>query len=492
MLGDAPQRAICLAIQEPSTRETVRQLELHQSAADLVEIRADSIRDLDVAALLAACEKPVIWTCRASWEGGHFEGPERRRLEVLEAGARAGATYVDVEGASEFAAGAAALLAPAKVIVSRHCFDPGLPELPALFSELESIPGDVFKVAVTPASDEQLLQLLDEMPALLSRGNRVLIGLGERSKPARLLGALWGNCWTYASAAAGRETGSGQLTLTELREEYRLQEVPADCFFCAVVGNPVSHSLSPKLHNFWFLEKGLPGFYFALELEQFDTLVVRDRCWPLRGLSVTIPHKVAALQACDFVEDSARQAGAVNTMHYRDGGWWGSNTDVEGFLTPLRARIPDLKDQNVTLLGAGGAARAAALALGDSGCRLHIYNRNVERAGQLAADLGGESCRWDKLDEASGRVLVNATAIGMRGEEPPLRLRPGQFEVVYDMVYNRRPTPLLQQARQLGMKVIGGEEMFVEQAARQFERWTDSPLSESERRAGFERIFGDV
>lgn len=491
-MSNKQQRAICVAIQEKSTRETLDRLRSIQERANLVEIRADGIEDLDAAAILQDCRRPCIWTCRAEWEGGRFKGSERERWDVLERGARLGASYVDVEFRADFATEARRRLAPARVILSRHLFEEGLPDLGRLFEKLSAVAADIYKVAVTPAGTEELLRLLDEMPQLLVPKNRILIGMGQHAQPARLLGALWGNCWIYASADAGRETGPGQLSLGELDDDYRLAEVPDNFFLCALVGDPVSHSLSPRLHNYWFREKGIAGFYVAIQAGRFEPIVSRARKWPLRGLSVTVPHKIAAFKACAKVDPCAGRAGAVNTLVRQESEWWGFNSDIEGFLHPLKARVSCLKGRNVALVGAGGAARAVLAALADEGCHIEIFNRSVSKGLDLAREFGARAAPLESLRSKSAAILVNASSVGMQGESLPVALRPKQFELVYDLVYNRRPTPLLRQARELGMVTIGGEEMFVGQAARQFELWTGVPLSADDRRDGFERLFGSV
>jgi shikimate dehydrogenase len=245
-----------------------------------------------------------------------------------------------------------------------------------------------------------------------------------------------------------------------------------------VLGWPVSHSRSPRLHGHWLDTLGIDGAYLPLPVhpDRFATAVPALADLGFRGANVTIPHKQAAFAVCDVVDATARRAGAVNTLVFRDGRIEGSNTDGFGFLESVRNAAPGWQpaDGPAVLLGAGGAARAVAAALLDSGCpRVTLVNRSRARAEALARDLGGPIGTADAAPLADAAVLVNTTALGMQGQPPlVLDLTPlPAGAVVVDIVYVPLETPLLVQARARGLRAVDGLGMLLHQARPGFEAW---------------------
>jgi len=245
-----------------------------------------------------------------------------------------------------------------------------------------------------------------------------------------------------------------------------------------VLGWPVAHSRSPRLHGLWLRRHGIDGAYLPLPVrpERFADAVRALADLGFRGANVTIPHKEAAFAVCDHVADSARRAGAVNTLVFRDGRIEGSNTDGFGFLENLRAGAPDWRPESgpAVLLGAGGAARAIAAALLDAGCpRLTLVNRTPARAEALARALGGPVAVADRPPLEDAALLVNTTSLGMAGH-PALEidLSPLPAEaVVADIVYVPLETGLLAAARARGLRAVDGLGMLLHQARPGFEAW---------------------
>ncbi|MES2712624.1 MAG: shikimate dehydrogenase [Pseudomonadota bacterium] len=258
-----------------------------------------------------------------------------------------------------------------------------------------------------------------------------------------------------------------------------------------VLGNPVAHSRSPRLHGFWLQRHGIDGAYVPLPVlpENFARAVRGLADCGFRGANVTIPHKLAAFEVCDSVDATARRAGAVNTLVFDQGRILGSNTDGFGFLESIREQAPGwaATDGPAVLLGAGGAARAVAAALLDAGCpRLTLVNRTVARAEALARDLGGpvEVATTAPLDGAA--LLVNTTSLGMAGHgalDIDLAALPGHA-VVADIVYVPLETPLLAQARARGLRGVDGLGMLLHQARPGFAAWFGvEPQVDAELRA---------
>ncbi|MEK6200818.1 MAG: shikimate dehydrogenase [Desulfobulbaceae bacterium] len=245
-----------------------------------------------------------------------------------------------------------------------------------------------------------------------------------------------------------------------------------------IIGNPVSHSLSPAMHNGAFAELGENSVYLPFPLQDLEVGVAGLKAIGVKGLSVTIPYKEAVIPLLDVIEDVARKIGAVNTIVIKDVGGkkhlCGSNTDWLGANRALSEKV-SLRGTQVVLLGAGGSARAIGFGLQQEGAHVVLCSRTETRGRALAADLG---CLWHPLDEADslqGDILINATSVGM---QPEVQLSPvpqtilSRFQVVMDIVYAPLETRLLRQAKGAGCQVINGLEMLLYQGVAQFELWT--------------------
>jgi shikimate dehydrogenase len=256
-----------------------------------------------------------------------------------------------------------------------------------------------------------------------------------------------------------------------------------------ITGWPVGHSRSPRLHGFWLERHGIDGAYVPLRIEpaHFPTAIRGLMRSGFAGVNVTIPHKVAAFAISDTVEDSARRAGAVNTLVFENGRIKGSNTDGWGFLENLRSSGVDPVAGPALILGAGGSTRAIAAALLDFGVNVTIANRTRARAEQLAAELPGLAViDWDFRGIAlpDHALLVNTTSLGMAGHAP-LQIdldRAADGLTVADIVYVPLETPLLAAARARRIRCVDGLGMLLYQAVPGFRTWfgvdptVDDPL----------------
>ncbi len=266
-------------------------------------------------------------------------------------------------------------------------------------------------------------------------------------------------------------------------------DINAHTQFCGLIGNPVEHSLSPAIHNAAFQKLGLNFVYLAFRVEAIgDAIKGLRSLGNFRGASVTIPHKVSAVPFLDSLEPTARHIGAINTIVAEGGVLKGYNTDAIGAVRALRESDVTLKGRQVVMLGSGGAARAIAFALGaETGIdRLTILGIDEQERTVLVRDLrlkAGMAVQESLLDESMLRkvlpdthVLIHCTPIGMspkvhQTSVPATLLHPGL--TVMDIVYNPRDTQLLKDAKVAGCRVIPGLEMFLYQAAAQFELWTN-------------------
>lgn len=253
----------------------------------------------------------------------------------------------------------------------------------------------------------------------------------------------------------------------------------------AVIGHPVAHSLSPRMHTANFRALGLEAEYGAVDVEpgEVPAALARFRSEGYRGINVTVPHKLAAKECMTRLDATAIRAGAVNTVRFEaDGTTTGFNTDMAGFLQPLQERDFPFATTKVLLVGCGGAARAVAAACLDIGCsELVIANRTAAKAVALAEELGDHRVSTMALDEllanfdfASAALIVNATTVGLKREDPsvlPARcFHAGQL--VYDLIPVARETATCRVARESGSEAINGLGMLAAQAAESFRIWT--------------------
>ena len=463
--SDRPKPLVCATVTGATTAE-LRANRDRVAGADLVEFRLDFVDRPDVDGALAGRTKPVVVTCRPEWEGGRFAGSERERLGLLGAALRAGAEFVDVEWRSEFQP----LLrrhGGDRIVISSHDFEGISDDIGERFRAMRATGAAVVKVAATTRSLCDTLAL-----AALGRGDsagrRVVIGMGPAGVPSRVLAGRFGSCWTYA----GEGVAPGQIDLARLHEEYRIPAITSRTAIYGVVGSPVVHSLSPAMHNAGLRAAGIDAVYLPLEARDVDDFVQFASAIPLRGVSVTAPFKEALAALVTDADPVARQVGAINTVRCGDTGWHGLNTDVPGFLETLLGRIR-LPGARAAVLGAGGAARAVAVALAGAGATVAICARDAAKGaatgaavGVTAGDFPPPAGSWD--------LLVNTTPAGTWPDVEGTPLPDGPFtgRIVYDLVYNPATTRFLADAAAAGCETIGGLEMLVAQAVRQFAWWT--------------------
>ncbi len=248
-----------------------------------------------------------------------------------------------------------------------------------------------------------------------------------------------------------------------------------------VIGSPIEQSLSPVLHNFGFQSHNLPYVYFKWEIpkHKIAELIVSVKTLKIGGLSVTIPLKEIIIPYLDELTEDARLVGAVNHIFWKEDRLIGNNTDVYGFITPIK----DLSIESAVVLGTGGAALSAIVGLLRLGVeQIYVVGRNEERLSLLKKRFKIKKIvKWESRIEISADMLINATPIGMKGKMvnqspyPVDKLK--NFRYVYDIVYNPEETILIQGAKRQGLKTISGIYMFVYQGLKQFEIWTNKQIA---------------
>lgn len=241
-----------------------------------------------------------------------------------------------------------------------------------------------------------------------------------------------------------------------------------------IMGKPVSHSLSPAIHNAAFQALGLNGVYVPFEVSNAARALDGFRAIGVRGVSVTIPYKEAVIDYLDTIDPVARKIGAVNTLVIENSLIRGYNTDWTGANQALET-IVNLPASRILLLGAGGSARAIGFGLIKRGATVIIANRTLAKGRALAGDLNCECCPIEEISTVTADALVNATSAGMTPDIDRTPVRKDILEkipAVMDIVYSPAETRLLKEAKQVGCKTVGGIYMLLFQGVAQFELWT--------------------
>lgn len=474
---------ICVSLAR--TRHKMFTLEhqaLAQRGAELVELRVDWLqRDPDIKRLLDGRPTPVVFTCRRPQDGGRWAGTEEQRQTLLRAAILAGVEYVDIEWD---VATKIRRYGKTKRIISHHNFDETPDHIESIYAEMLELDADIVKVvtmANSPRDCIRLLQLVKD-----ARKPTIAFCMGEFGLLSRVLCGRYGAPFTYATFSKDREIAPGQLSFDEMKSLYRYDRIGPQTQVFGVLGDPIAQSLSPLLHNAAMDAAGYDGVYLPIRVppDQFSA-TVDDFDWlGIRGYSVTIPHKEAALTKAEQCDEIVRLIGAANTLVKRDSVWHADNTDYAAALDSLQTGFREgeiLDGKRVLLLGAGGAARAIALGIVRLGGALVIASRTTERAKKLSAELGCRFVTWENRGSELVDILINCTPVGMHPnvDESPFQAHWMREEMlVFDTVYNPEQTLLLKHARERNCRTVSGQEMFVRQAAAQFQAFTgiDAPL----------------
>lgn len=496
--------------------------------ADLVEYRIDQFADdaEQVASLVAQSPLPCIVTCRPAWEGGHYDGDEQQRISMIEHVGMAShaPAYFDVELAAYSSSKnlrqkvnlvvdheKQVRSVQAGLILSSHDFTQRPADLSKKVRAMaEEAACRVIKVAWRARS---LRDNLEAFEIIESRYKpTIALCMGEEGLMSRVLAKKFGAVLTFVALEDGAGTAPGQPTVDEIKKLYRWDSINAATRVYGVIGHPVSHSMSPAIHNAGFDAADFNGVYLPLPIapsyEAFKATVgsmLEHKSLHFRGASVTIPHKENLLRFVKemggTIDPLAETIGAANTLVVDDDGSLAAlNTDYDGALDAVCDSLDitreGFKGMQVAVIGAGGAARAIVAGFAHYGANVTIYNRTQSKAKDLADDVANRenmpvsAAPLDDLANADAAVFINCTPIGMHPKVDASPLGDGKLPssfgpgtVVFDTIYNPIETLLLRQAREAGCLTIAGTAMFTRQGAAQFVRWTGkaAPLDVFER-----------
>jgi 3-dehydroquinate dehydratase / shikimate dehydrogenase len=485
---------VCLSLTAKTLAEDLVVLEGYRGKIDLVELRADlldpseafGIRDFPTRAGL-----PCILAVRRKCDGGVFVDGEGQRLVLLAkaiAYARpdqsANYAYVDLE--CDFHVPAieeACHTFGTRIIRSKHEIS-GMPaDLGAAWAELAPEPGEIPKLAVTPKSASDFARLFT-WASSLPPGERIIVGMGEYGMPSRVLAERIGTCIAYTSALGAGLPGAapGHLDPIVLEETYRFRELDGHTAFYALGGGAnILSSKTPQLHNAAFKAADMNAVYVPIPSTDVDGFLDALEATEARGAAVAVPLKEAICARLARRSPEVVDIGACNTMVREEGGWTGYNTDAEGFQRSLAEFLgrSDLRGLHVTLVGAGGVAKAIAHVLADLGAEAVILNRTVSKARALAHRYGFAygpcTAHSTELVAENADLIIQATSVGMEGERMGDPLDWYEFtgrEAVFDLIYRPERSPLLERAEASGCKATNGWKMLRYQSAAQFELWT--------------------
>jgi 3-dehydroquinate dehydratase/shikimate dehydrogenase len=482
---------ICVPIIETRPQEALAAITEAQEIADAIELRLDCLSVESLPQLVAKLpsflphvSKPLIFTFRPREQGGMQDLTLRERRdfwqslpgEIIDAMAFAD---FELDLAESFAADSP--ISWNKVICSYHNFKETPANLSEIYERIALTPAAVIKIATQANRISDCLRIFELIERRAPERPVIALGMGMPGVMTRILALSRGAMLTFGALRPGSESASGQPTVYELRGLYRVERLSRESEIFGVIGKPIGHSRSPHMHNAALAALNRDGVYLPFEVDDLEEFIrdfvrpqTRKLDWRLRGLSVTIPHKLAIIPHLNFIDATAQRIGAVNTVVVEGDQLHGYNTDAIGAMKPLDELI-DVKKAKVAVIGAGGAARAICYGLIERHANVTVYARDPGKARLIARDFSVETA---SIDDFNGQadVLINCTPIGMRGHSEGLSpvkaasLR--GVRLVYDLVYNPQETALLRQARDAGCQMLGGLAMLVGQAEEQFRLWT--------------------
>lgn len=468
------------------TRHKMIQIEIVEAAkrgARMIEVRLDFLAKApDFKRLLA--EKPcaLVATVRRQQDGGRWTAGEDQRRILLRQAIVAGFDWVDLE---TDAADDIRRFKNVKRIVSYHNLREVPADLEKIYEKMCNQDPDVVKIAVSaqrPSDNLRVLELVKN-----AKKSTVAFCLGDIGFPSRILAGKYGAPFAYAAFNKERTIALGIPSFDEMRRVYQYQRISPNTAVYGVIGDPIGHSLSPAIHNAAFRQLGIDAVYLPFRvprgelktfLEQYDRI-------PIRGYSVTIPHKETALALARHKDETASRVGAANTLVRDAHGFSAFNTDYPAAHDSLMANLPlkagpdgpgSWNARPVLILGAGGVARAIAHMLQREGAIVTVTSRTEEKASDLAEDVGCKYVGWESRHKSKCDLLVNCTPVGMAPniDESPIHpsfLTPEMM--LFDTIYMPETTMLVKDAKTRGCTVLTGVDMFVRQAEMQFRLFTN-------------------
>lgn len=458
------------------------------AGARLVELRLDYLNEsVDWATLLRDKPTPVLITVRRTIDGGRWTESESERRKILTEATSHGVDWIDIE---EDLAHEHKRSGIARRVVSFHDMNCTPEDLDAIADRCASGDADLVKIAVRSAGIKDSFRLLNALKNSSKKRPTMALAMGEWGQFTRVVNAVHGENWTYASWDSTDAPAPGMLSFDDLKRLYNYESINHQTAIYAVIGDPIGHSKSPLIHNQAFGHHKINAVYVPVRVSLDDLHWFMQRCgdFGFCGLSVTIPHKEAILSDLSCKTSLVELTGSCNTVDIRkkaDSATFelsGENTDLSAALHSLVEALPEssrsLKGRKVLLLGAGGVARSLAFGLKQAEAEVCIVNRSADRAETLALETGAVSQPWEsrhKIAQAS-EIIIQCTPLGMSPRVEESALEPGDFhpaQVVFDTIYTPEWTKFLSFAKKAGAMTLSGVDMFIRQAAMQSRLFTN-------------------
>ncbi|MCY3932365.1 MAG: type I 3-dehydroquinate dehydratase [Acidobacteria bacterium] len=509
---DEPRTATLVASLTEAPSASGDELRALSEQADCLEVRADLVGDIGVEWLRERFAGTLLYTLRSEAEGGRGTVEPERRAALLSAAQ--GYDLVDIEADRDLGRTVLEAVEPRRRVVSWHGRARNLRVLRGRLRQVSGVEARLCKlVTEAQSSGDELVPL--ELLLGARRNDVAAFSMGAIGSWTRLVAPRLGAPWIYG-AAGPLAAAPGQPSIERLRVDYGLPTLHRASRLFGVVGHPAAHSLSPRLHNAGYRDRGEEALYVAFDAPDFEAfwreVVLSDffdrAGLPLSGLSVTAPHKAAALAAACEAGDLARATQGANTLLPEGSGagarrrkvaasrrdflaasggsgsedprtrWRAESTDPEGITGPLRRGGVDPGGREAVVIGAGGAGRAAALGLAAAGAVVALANRTESTGRDAAESLGVDFVPLEELEPGAFDIVVNATSLGHRADDPlpcdPAAL--GSSAAAVDLVYGGGPTPWSRALAARGLVVVDGREVLLHQGLAQFEAMTGRAL----------------
>jgi 3-dehydroquinate dehydratase/shikimate dehydrogenase len=474
-----------------------KELRAVPESVDWLEVRADLVGDLDPEWLRSHFKGRLLYALRSQEEGGESADSLEQRHHRLAAASRY-YDRVELEASRDFSPELLAQITPEKRCVSWYGAACDLSELKIRFEELSSIPAALYKMVTTAARMKDEFTPLALLKAL-GRSDTVAYSSGPLGFWSRLVALQLGAPAIFGLVPQGTPIPT-EPTVIKLIDDYGLPGVRPVSEIFAIIGLPIFHSLSPRLHNAAYRVMNYPALFLPLQVESFDEFWQEVVCarvfdslgFPLNGMTVASPHKEAALVTAKMISPMARQAESANILVRHNGWWKADTTDPEVIYMASRERSVDVRHKRAAVIGCGGAGRAIAAALVQSGAGVTLINRGSERGQHASELLGLPYLPLPGFNAGGYDIVVNATPVGRDSDEVPFDLKTLNTDVVViDLVYGARPTPLVGSTLAREQVAIDGRDVLLTQVLHQFRLMTgkDMPATVAGEKLGRDRML---
>jgi 3-dehydroquinate dehydratase/shikimate dehydrogenase len=489
---------ICLCLTAKTLKRNLEILDKYRRYADLTELRVDNLEPDERLLIRRFPEQagmPVILTIRRHIDGGQFVGGEGVRVNLMARGLafaetdkRRNFAYLDIEDDLDVPSlEEAARTFGTRIIRSYHNTRETNANLSTKIRTMRHSEDEIVKVSVRANSTKDVLHLLKAGKECADQ-EKILISMGRYGTYSRILAEQFGSVISYTSAFAETDAppaAPGQVDIQELTDLYRFRKITKSTKVYGITGNPLAATSSPHFFNAIFELEGTNAVYVPFPADSIIDFLEIANHLGLEGISVTVPYKETVIPFLNSMEDEVQSIGACNTLILTPQGWKGANTDARGFSGSLLAFLgrENFKRQRVTVIGAGGAARAVIHELYRLGAKVLILNRTAAKAAELAAHY---KFAWGGLDEGDiariekyRDIIIQTTSVGMEGAgdasnltDPLASYNFSGREEVMDLVYKPKMTPFLKRASNVGCNVLNGFDMLIRQAQHQYTCFT--------------------